>query len=261
MRAMMVVGLSLAVLTSVGCKESKPSDYQKNMGTDGAPLLAVGNARTIAAVASGQAEWVEFRVPGDSAKPSSAPTKNDKPDSSEIENEIRDLIKDYNDVAVDRDIDETLDFFVEAQQDTLKPIILSMFNIADKLAKQRDAISTKMPDDADRITQAFSKLGPTAQAQLVVNSIEVIDDSQVSGALPPGSLATSCRFVLEDDAWYIAYDTDTLATQSASMLSTLEKLSTSIEGAQSSTDELLTIIESATTAEQGQANDSEPKAD
>jgi hypothetical protein len=172
----------------------------------GSPKYAIADAKV------GTADWHPFRDPAERA---AAPAEEsddqdvagDEPageSGDELEAEIRDLIADYNDVAVEKDVDEMLTYHREDQQDGIRPIIEAGFTLRDKLPNLLAALKDKLPDSGDRIAAAVALLGDPTGNVLAVESLSVVNDSELTAKLSGGVLGSTCRFVLIDDEWFIA---------------------------------------------------------
>jgi len=200
-----VFGIVLALLP--GCPEKKEAgEAPIDLGTADGPLMPMAGAMLDPLLANGSADWVPFREledadaeSGDEADKSANEVGG--ADTKEIEQEIRNLVKDYNDLVAERDIEEILVYHIDAQQDTVKSMYEAQFDLLDKLGEVEAALAEALPDQKERITNAFSPIR-SASGGLTVTKLTVDSDSLVIGELKD-SVTPICKFVLEDGDWFI----------------------------------------------------------
>lgn len=207
--------LICAVVTGTGCRDSEPPPaHNRDLGIGDVVLLPTASVRHDTRIADGQADWPAFRKPEFGSAP--ADDEVDEPDGHEegdsTEAEIRELIDEYNEVVADGTVEELLDYYVEAQHDKLQGLFEAARALAAKLAELRQELETKMPDAAERIASSFASLAGSTDIRLVVDSLSVVSDTEVTGTRSGGSVASTLRFVLvreededgeESEAWYI----------------------------------------------------------
>lgn len=190
-----------------GCRDQAPPRSFDDLGDESRSLLPTDAPWKSAGVRSGQAEWVPFRAPGsapldDASSTTAAPDSADQPDTARIEEEIRALIVDYNAVAVEGNLDELIKYHVSSQQDAIRPLLTAGVTMLEKLARLKSLLNEKLPGQSDRVEAVFDALGVSSPA-LQVESLTVVSVSEVTARLPGTQFGGACRFVVEDDEWYI----------------------------------------------------------
>ena len=199
-----VIAVGLFVLAVVGCRDSDPPPtFYRNLGTQDVPLLPAASVIHDVSLAKGSADWVPFRELGEDE--AGTPSKDEAPSGSSItetETEIRDLLKEYNELVADRDIDELMVYHIESHQETVKSWYEVQFSLLDKLVEVQTALTSALPDSQARIEQAMAPLN-TASAGLSVETLTVENGSLVIGKLAGGGVAPMCRFVVLEDEWFI----------------------------------------------------------
>jgi len=196
--------VGLLVLAVVGCRDTDPPPtLYRNLGSQDVPLLPVASVIHDVSLAEGSADWVPFRKMGKDE--AGTPSEDGGPSGSsteETETEIRDLLKEYNELVAERDIDELVVYHLDSHQETVKLWYGVRFALLDKVADVQTALNSALPDSQARIEQAFAPL-KTASAGLSVDTLTVESEELVVGKLAVGGVAPMCRFVIVDDEWFI----------------------------------------------------------
>ena len=188
----------------VGCRDSDPPPtFYRNLGTEDIPLLPAASVIHDVSLMKGSADWVPFReVTEDEAGTPSEDGAPSDSSTSETETEIRDLLREYNELVADRDIDELMVYHIESHQETVKSWYEVQFSLLDKLVEVQTALTSALPDSQARIEQAMSPLN-SASAGLSVETLTVENGSLVIGKLAGGGVTPMCRFVVLEDEWFI----------------------------------------------------------
>ncbi|MCH8147942.1 MAG: hypothetical protein IH987_08100 [Planctomycetes bacterium] len=200
----MFSAVGLAVLAVVGCRDKDPTpSFYRNLGTQDVPLLPTASVIHDVSLLKGTADWVPFRdlAQAEAGTPSEDATSSGD-SNAETEAEIRDLLKDYNELVADRDIDELIVYHIESHQDTAKLWYEVQFSLMDKVGEIQTALTSALPDSQARIEQAFAPV-VAAVTGLSVDTLTVESDELVVGKLAEGGVAAMCRFVIVDDEWFI----------------------------------------------------------
>ena len=214
-------------------------------------------------LAKGSADWVPFRelVEDQAGTPSeaSAPSGRSK---TETETEIRDLLKEYNELMVERDIDELMVYHIDSHQETVKSWYEFQFALQDKLAEGQTAMSSALPDSQARIEQAIAPL-KAAFSGLSVDTLTVESEELVVGKLAGGGMAPMCRFVIVDDEWFIDLPNfpETFAQRKPvldEMMSTIDTVKQGIESGAMPAEQVLAQLEVLSAS---QASDRTPATD
>ena len=150
--------VGFAALAVVGCRDTDPTpSFYRNLGTQDVPLLPGASVIHDVSLVKGTADWVPFRELGQGGAASPAEDAAPSGDSNaETEAEIRDLLKDYNELVADRDIDELIVYHIESHQDTAKSWYEVQFSLMDKVGEIQTALTSALPDSQARIEQAFA---------------------------------------------------------------------------------------------------------
>jgi len=241
-------------LSGVGCRDTDPPPtYYGDLGTDGTLLLPVPSPQyAISKVDDAQADWHPVAKPGErveeEAEEEDVDESEDETSTTETEAEIRELIEAYNELAAERSMDDLLEYYVPEQQETLRPLLETSFNIAEKVAELADALTAKLPDAEERIRAALAGAGGSPSGVLVVESLNVVSDTEVTGPLAAGGLAPTCRFVVSDEEWFIEMPQADAAKTKSELDAVLARFSGWVESLSSggvSAEELLVQIEAA----------------
>lgn len=196
--------LLLAGVIVSGCRESKPPPaHNRNLGDDAELLLPVQSPRMDPGLKDGAAEWYDF--PEINAEEPAADDEPSDEGGGEVETEVRDLIGEYNEVVAERSIDDLLEYHVDEQQDSIAALYEAKFPATDKLAEVKAAFEEKLPDAQDDVADKFAALEHAVGVTVVIESLTVVNDDEVTVNLPAGSTTPTCRFTVVDDDWYIEF--------------------------------------------------------
>jgi hypothetical protein len=196
--------LPLVSVIASGCREGHPPPaHNRNLGDDTVLLLPVRSSRVDPDLKGGTAEWYDF--PEFGAEREATGDEPTGEGSGEIEAEIRELISEYNEVVAERTLDELLEYHVDEQQDAITALYEAKFATMDKVAEVKAAFEERLPDAEDRVADEFAELEHAAGVNLVVESLTVVNDDEITGNLAAGSTTPTCRFVVIDEDWYIEF--------------------------------------------------------
>jgi len=243
--------VGLLVLAVVGCRDSDPPPtLYRNLGTQDVPLLPAASVIHDVSLAKGSADWVPFRKMGkdEAGTPSEAGAPSGG-SNAETETEIRELLKEYNELVVQRDIDELMVYHIDSHQETVKSWYEVQFALLDKVAEVQTALTSALPDSQARIEGAFAPF-KTASAGLSVDSLTVESEELVVGKLAGGGVAPMCRFVIVDDEWFIDLPNfpETFAQRKAvldEMMSMIDALKQGLESGTIAAEKVLTQLEAS----------------
>ena len=199
-------GLVLAptALFAFGCREGTPPPaHNRNLGDEDVMLLPVRSTRLDPSLQDGSAQWHDFRE--FNAEEEAAGAEQPGEGGGEIETEIRELIGDFNEVVAERDVEGMLEYHLDGQQDTVEAWYEAKFAAMDKLAEVKGAFEEKLPDATERVAGTFAALENATGAQLVVESLTVVNENEVTGSLPAGAAIPTCRFAVIDEEWFIEF--------------------------------------------------------
>jgi hypothetical protein len=205
---------------AAGCAESEPPPTQaRDLGTEERPLLPTSSAWHEPGITKGSAEWHPFREPpalptaGTAGEPSRpAEPKGGEFDAAAVENEIRALLREFNEkVAAGAALEERSEFFVQAQRPRLRQIAESIDGFRSKLHSLREAVKEKSPEGTallDRVVQSVRSPDnePLQIEGLVVESENAARAKQIAPpqAGVPESLR-EVRFQVEGEYWCIEF--------------------------------------------------------
>jgi hypothetical protein len=248
--------VGFVVVMAVGCRDTEPTpSHYTDLGRGDRILLPSASPWCKAEIGEdGRAEWVPFREPNFD-EVAEEPEEGGEPEgdeAGEIEAEIRELIDDYNKVAADKDLEGLLEYHVEAQLETIEAAFNAVTTVLEKLEALRAALAEKLPDETERIDAAFDLLERGASGELVVDSVTVIGDNEVTAKLAAGSSIREIRFLVIDDDWFLEFvdlpDASQVTAQSDVLLSTFDGLLQGLQSGQVPADTLLTQIETMAAA-------------
>lgn len=203
--------LCMAIGT-VGCRDTEPPPaFNRDLGSDGVLLLPTASVWHEPEIARGKADWYPFRDPSAQRAAGLSPrgsVQGETPGSparkgGRIESELREMIDEYNDFVAEATVDELLDYYVEEQHATLKPLFESVKQLAEIYAMIRKELEAKLPDAKGRIDASLGFLEADADNRLPVESITVVSNTEATGKLAGGSIVQTCRFRLIDEDWYV----------------------------------------------------------
>ena len=259
-----LVALALAVVA--GCRDvDPPRPYNQDLG-DGTVLLPpVRSARQNAELRDGTAEWHEFSK-FEAEEEETAEGEVGEEEAGEVEAEIRELIAEYNELVAGHDLDEFLEYHVEEQHETVKALFEADAAMMSKSADLRSLLDENLPEEQDRIATVFDRLEAKSKEGLIVESLAVVSDVEVTGKLAPGGPAPTCRFLVVDDEWYIEIPGLPDPTQPGSIPAmTTTALDTLLQGLQSGQlppeqvlGQVETIVQTMNGDPQGPDQDAEP---
>lgn len=160
----------------------------------------------------GTADWYPFRDPTQAPPDPELDRGEDDEDLSaeappaeEVEQEIRELVAGYNSLAEERDLEGVLGYYIEAQQETLRPVVEAAFALADKIPELAAALEAKLPERADDVGRVLSALRASAGPAISLKAVTAGDDDSANAELSGGVMGTRCRFLVIDDEWYIEF--------------------------------------------------------
>lgn len=197
------------LVVGMGCRDTEPPPaHNRDLGSDGEPLMPTASVWHDPDIAKGRAEWHPFREPEAAPEPTDGETTADAAPADEggVETEIRELIDVYNELVAETkvdDVDDLLDYYVEEQHNALRPWLEAAVSLPDKLERIREALEQKLPAEKERIAEAVSKLQDPSGRELNVESITVVSDREATAQLPAGSPISTYRFVVVDEEWFI----------------------------------------------------------
>ncbi len=257
--------LALALATVTGCRDvAPPPTYNRDLG-DGTVLLPpVRSARQDAELRDGTAEWHKFSK-FEAVEEETAEAEVGEEEAGEVEAEIRELIAEYNEFVAERDLDEFLEYHVEEQHETVKALFEADAAMMGKFAGLRSLLDEKLPEKRDRVATVFDRLEAKSKEGLVVESLTVVSDVEVTGKLAPGGPAPTCRFLVVDDEWYLEIpelpDPVQLKPALDMVMATLDTLAQGLESGQLLPEQVLgqveTIVQTINGGAPGPGNDTE----
>lgn len=210
----LICSLLLVTLGSTACREAEPPPlHNTDLGDGVLVLLPTAPVWHDSGITEGRAELHPFRELSLDQEPEAdeEPEANEGPavagsdETDTIRSEIREILDEYNDLVSDATVDELLDYYVEEQHDALRALFESAAGFAEQYAGIRVELEAKLPDDHPRIDAALVILEADVEAtfRLPVESITVMSESEATGKIAGGPVATTCRFRLLDEEWYI----------------------------------------------------------
>lgn len=216
-----IVGASMVVPVMLGaaCREADPPvAYNSDLGTDGTILLPTSYQWHNPALATGRADWHEFRGPDEVGVDSDEhdAAARGQLDSAEAEVAIRELLTEFGELAADdATVDELLDYFVGDQHESLKPILAGALDLSSALRTVRKDVTAKLPDASESIAGVFDALEAAVPLAPSADSFLPMNAGVMSANMTGASLAASYDFVIVDGDWYIKLTGDAwTATQS-----------------------------------------------
>jgi hypothetical protein len=171
----------------VGCRNEDASEpYNRDLGEGGDILLPVGSPILNARVASGSAEFPQFRDP------------SEEPAELTPEDEIRDLIAVFNDEVESGNYDELERFIAPRQREDVKALIDFAVTLLEKTDELADALIAAVPDQEERIEGLVDETLRRQTGILIrVAALEVVSETKVIGKLPPDEVPPLPGFVPE----------------------------------------------------------------
>lgn len=167
----------------------------------------------------GKAEWHPFRVPEDKppveAKAGSKGVGEkggtaggeangvDAAKSKEIEETVRDLIKDHNDLIAEGKLDDALEYWIASQRETVKQAAAALAKAKEALQKVSEALKAKLPDAGDRVSKAIAGVDASLSLAIRVDSIQVKSATEAEGFLAASPATPAQRFKQIEDEWYL----------------------------------------------------------
>jgi len=231
MKSRTILIAAILLTPGFGCRDTQPVQSQDgNLGTEERPLLPpAATAWMNPALKEGKADWQPFREPKSESQPASeraADGSGDEPGTAPDtaaptgpEAAIRAMVDDYNELVAEQKLDDLLDFFVEAQVDAAKDSVEKRAAAMAKLVEVRQSISSKLPDEADRIAAAFKSLEAVVGPQIELSSLSVISPTEATGTTVIFKDRPTYRFVLVDQDWYIEIPAESLEGMLAALTS------------------------------------------
>ncbi len=195
------------VVLGGACREAEPPvAYNDDLGSGDTILLPTSDQWHNKALASGRAEWHEFRGPDEvGGMDDDAKTAPDGHADGDLnENAIRDLLSEFGKVAADDPtVDDLLDYFVADQHEMLEPILSNALDMGDALRAVRSELAAKLPDKSASVTATFETLDASTLLAPSADSFAPMKDGLITAKMAGASLAASYDFVLVDSDWYI----------------------------------------------------------
>ena len=198
----------LCALSGAACREIEPPrSYDRDLGTDGAPLPPTSLTWLEPKVKDGRAQWHPFREPT-KGQPDATAGAGTVAGNDEIQTQLREMLVEYNKILSEERYDELPDFFVESQADAAEKLMQTFPAL---LGKFRELNET-LPEPDLQFTKLLDAMSPQTAFRLEVEAIEVVSRSEATGRLKPmpgpfaaspGDAGRQVRFVQgEDDYWY-----------------------------------------------------------
>lgn len=240
------VFLTIATIAVNGCRDSEPPPaYDRDLGENGVVLLPPATQQYDPAIVKGKADWRAFRDP--SEQPPPAADEGGAGQNKQVENEIHELIDEYNEVVVDGTVTELLDYYVEDQHERLKPLLNQATDLRTSLADLRKQLSDKLPEAQDRVAKAFDRFDVKRTIGLDVDVINVVTDTEVTAG---SATQAAYRFRLIDEDWYI--EVAAIEQFASTGMLRLEKMTSAagvwmaaLQSGQSQADDVLQQMEAA----------------
>ena len=198
----------ILIVTVTGCRDTEPPPtHFEDMGTAGKPLVPTSSVWKESAIAGGQADWRPFRDPADEpVETVDAEEPSDRRSDSGIspvEAEIRELVDEFNQVVRDGAVEEILEYFIEEQTASLKPIVEAAFTATDLIGKIRVELTTKLPDESERIEDSAETLLGAMTFELHIQSVTVESDTAARATVNRSAAGDAYRFDIVDEDWFI----------------------------------------------------------
>lgn len=204
------VGVALSIVLW-GCREQEPTPtHYRDLGED-VILLPTASVAHDRSMLDGRADFPDFRVPSTTDDTGDTASTNGDPspaaNNAEVEDEIRSLLADYNELADDLEAtaDDFLEYYPEAQHDSIRPLFESAVRVSGRLPALRSSLEEGLPDQGDRINTAITMLESLLNLQVTVDSVTVTNATEVTAELRGSSVSPSGHFQLIDDEWYLEF--------------------------------------------------------
>lgn len=208
------LGCVLACVVSVmmGCRDTQPPpNHNRDLGTDGVVLLPTASVWHDPGIAGGRADWHPFRDPSANQDADSDPAGAAQGSAGgsaaggnqQVETQVRAMIDDYNDFVDEATVDDLLDYYVEAQHNTLKLLFETGKTLTESFTAIRKELEAKLPDASDRIDAALAVLAAKTSSKLAVDALNAVSATEVTGRMASGPPEPAYRFRLIDEDWYI----------------------------------------------------------
>lgn len=211
----------LCALSGAACREIEPPrSYDRDLGTDSAPLPPTGLTWLEPKVKDGRAQWHPFRDPT-KEEPGATAEAGPVTGADGIQTQLRVMLVEYNKFLSEERYDELSDFFVESQADAAEQLMQTFPALLGKLRE----LNETLPQPDVRFTRVLDAMSAQTALRLEVEAIEVVSRSEATGRLKPvpgpfaaspGDVGRQVRFVQgEDDFWY--FDLPALAAIAPSL--------------------------------------------
>ena len=198
----------LCALSGTACREIEPPrSYDRDLGTDGAPLPPTGLTWLEPNVKDGRAQWHPFRDPTKEQPDATAEAGADA-GTDGIQTQLREMLVEYNKLLSEERYDELSDFFVESQVDAADKLMQTFPALLVKFRELNEAL----PQPDIQFTKVLEAMTPQTAFRLEVEAIKVVSRSEATGRLKPmpgpfaaspGDAGAQVRFVQgEDEYWY-----------------------------------------------------------
>ncbi len=254
---------ALALLTPlwcIGCKDREPTPMlSQDLGVEGKPLVLPPAPFHNVNIQKGKADWVPFREPGTEPEPvvEDAPTRDTPPTESPAIEEIKSLIADYNNLSDENDFEEMKTYIVESQIEAMTAAFTTATDMRKKIIELKNKLSEKLTEETERIETTLAKITVSADlatgARLSTTTITEVNADEVMAMTSPGSLTSSLKFVIEEDAWYLKFsdlaDAKTLTEQLSSKVSSYGGMLSQLADGSTTAKQILTSMEETLAAE------------
>lgn len=265
-RVLRIIPIILIVAVT-GCRDTEPPPtHFEDMGTGGKPLLPTVSVWKEPGIAGGQADWRPFRDPTDepdeevdTGEPAGRQSDSG---ASPVEVEIRELVDEFNQVVRDGAAEEILEYFVEEQTASLKPIVDAALSVTDLIGKIRAELSTKLPDESERIEDSSESLLGAMTLELHIQSVTVESDTAARVTVSQSATGDTFRFMIVDEDWFMQVPGEDTLTQLAPTLTLAVKTYTetldALQTGRIAAEDVLNQLETAAAAIQAAAQVPEP---
>ena len=190
----------LGVMGSPACQEAEPlPPYFTDLGDEHTLLMPPASTWMDVAIKDGQAEWPATGALAAEVSGKRTPSEPPAALNERVEQEIRELISEFNEIVAEKAYGELADYYIPRQRTVLRELLQVTDNYSRKLGVLADVLDEKSPGSGASFRDLLDRMPLGETLILKVETISVQSATSVVATMGSDQV----RFLLEDDEWFV----------------------------------------------------------